>query len=240
MTRAMLTLTRIIVSTLASLLLLSCQIEQGSAKVVAQTRQIAEPFDKISVSDGIDVILTQSPTTSVSVEADDNLIDHIRTTVVGGTLHIEIKKRGLIDFTEKNVRVHLPLVNDISASAGSDVKSTNEFRSETLDLSASAGSDITFTTSADRITAKSSSGSEIELSGMALYFDAHASSGSSIEASRLLCNEISASASSGSGIEVHPIKELRARASSGASVDYYKNPERISQNTSSGGSVRQK
>jgi len=236
----MLTLTKIIVSTLASLLLFSCQIEQGSAKVVAQTRQIAEPFDKISVSDGVDVILTQSQTTSVNVEADDNLIDHIRTTVVGGTLHIEIKKRGLIDFTEKNVHVHLPVLTGISASTGSDVKSTNEFRTETLDLSASSGSEITFVTSADRITARSSSGSEIELSGMALYFDAQASSGSSIKASRMLCNEVSASASSGSDVRVHPIKELRATASSGASVDYYKNPERISQNTSSGGSIRQK
>lgn len=236
----MLTLTKIIVSTLASLLLFSCQIEQGSANVITQTREVTESFDKISVSDGIDVILTQSQTASIQVEADDNLINHIRTNIAGGTLYIEVKKQGLMDFTEKNVRVTLPSLTKISASAGSDVKSTNEFRAEVLDLSASAGSEIEVSTSADRITAVCSSGSEIALTGMALYFEGQASSGSKIKASRLLCNEVTASASSGSDIDVHPIKELRATASSGASVDYYKNPERISQNSSSGGSIRQK
>lgn len=240
MTKAILTLTKIIVAAIASLLMMSCQIEQGSANLTTQTRAIAEPFDKIAASDGIDVILTQSAISSIHVEADDNLIDHIRTHIKGGTLHIEIKKRGLLDFTEKNVRVSMPQLTKITASSGAEVKSTNEFRTELLDVSASSGSEITLTVSADRVSAASSSGSEIELSGMALVFEAAASSGSEIKAARLLSNDVSVSASSGSGVDVHPIRELRATASSGASVDYYKSPDKISQNSTSGGSIRQK
>ncbi len=91
----------------------------------------------------------------------------------------------------------------------------------------------------DDLICESSSGAGMELMGEANTFSASSSSGSDIRAYDLTAKECKADASSGSDIKLHVTHKFQGRASSGADIKFRGNPEDISKNDNSGGSVRQ-
>ena len=71
-------------------LLGSCSHKTGSGNIISEHRS-ASNFDGISVGGGFDVEVKTGPAISVVVEADDNIMKHIETSVSGNTLKISTK-----------------------------------------------------------------------------------------------------------------------------------------------------
>ena len=65
-------------------------VVRGSGEVVSETRPVSG-FDQISVCCGMELIVTQGDVESLEIEADDNLLPEIVTTVSGGKLTIRFK-----------------------------------------------------------------------------------------------------------------------------------------------------
>lgn len=61
---------------------------RGSGKIVRETREIGE-FDEIDLRDSTDLELTIGSPRSLTVEADDNLMSHIVTSIGGKRLRVE-------------------------------------------------------------------------------------------------------------------------------------------------------
>lgn len=83
------TLIKIIVTSILSLSLFSCNFNmgvKGNGNVITKERMVADSFDHIEVCRGLDVYLTQNQTESLSVQADENLQDLIIRNVEGTTL----------------------------------------------------------------------------------------------------------------------------------------------------------
>jgi len=105
---------------LLSTITLSAQWGDNDANRIEENRKVGK-FDAVSVGYGIDLHLHQSNKTSVSVKAKKEVMEYIVTEVKNGTLVIKIdnwkrKIRGKMD-----VVIHVPNLNEISASGGSDV-----------------------------------------------------------------------------------------------------------------------
>jgi len=78
---------------------------------------------------------------------------------------------------------------------------------------------------------------EQKIKGKALVLFTSSSSGSSIEAEHLFANEVSSQSTSGSSTDINPLVSLKAKASSGSSIEYRNIPKTLSKEESSGGSV---
>ena len=237
--------TKFIVVMLVALLFASCGNNvfngiKGNGNVQTDKRTITEKFTKISVNRGIDVIVEQSDAVEVTVEADQNLLSHITTKVENGTLIVS-SDVNVYNAESETVHVKMPAVSGLESTSGSTVKTNGTLKSITtvsdIRIISSSGSEIEATLEYDAINAESSSGSTITLSGKALKLRTATSSGSNIDAETLLANEVTAEATSGSSNEVHPLVNLIAKASSGASIDYSGTPKNISKEETSGGSV---
>ena len=209
---------------------------EGNGNITIETRTVAEKFEKIHVSTGIEVIVSQNDVVSISVETDENIQSLITTTVENGVLVI-----GTNEFynTDKSpiVRVSLPIITGLKASSGGTISSNNVLKSTTLNVDASSGSEIALDVEADFISLESSSGSEITAAGKALKVETSSSSGSEVNAEKLLANDIFSQTSSGSNTTVHPILSLKAKASSGGDITYKNIPKNIEKEESSGGSI---
>ena len=74
----------------AFMLLVSCQFNgiKGSGNVTTENRPVSEDFKSIKVDKGLDVVLEQSNTKSITVIADDNVHKHIKTSIENGVLII--------------------------------------------------------------------------------------------------------------------------------------------------------
>lgn len=207
-----------------------------------ETRKVKE-FNEIKVSSGIDLYLEMGDTESVKIVADDEIIDEVVTEVKDGTLRIYMKRNNWFNWGGNKTRKAYVTVKELTvlqASSGSDVRSENTLKGESLDVRASSGSDIEIDVFYKNLSCETSSGSDARLSGITKTFKAEASSGSDIKASELESKICKVRASSGSDATVNVSDELYAKASSGADIKYYGNPGIRDTDESSGGDVRGK
>ncbi|MBC5841319.1 DUF2807 domain-containing protein [Flavobacterium sp. F-380] len=236
-------LTKFVIALLCSVLFASCNHTinlksiTGSGTVEKENRTVTNPFKSIEVSNAIDLVLEQSDKTEITVEADDNLISSIRTRIENGVLVIDCDYNSFLDIESKKVIVKMPLIEELKASSSSSISGTNTLKGEEIVIRASSAANIKLDLEYDRVNAKASSASTIVMYGLALDLNANSSSGSEIEADDLLSNEVIAAASSGASIKTHPIVRLKAKASSGGSIEYSKTPKSMERRVSSGGSV---
>ena len=200
-------------------------------------------FSGIKVSAGIDLYITMGETEEVKIVADDDIIDEIVTEVKDGTLRIYMKQNNWFNWSVRGSRKAYVTVKElvaINASSGSDVRSENTLKGESLKVKASSGSDVEIDIFYKNFSLDTSSGSDAKISGKVKTFKAEASSGSDIKARNLESVICKLRASSGSDITVSVSGELYAKASSGGDIRYYGNPEIRDTDESSGGDVTQK
>ncbi len=207
---------------LFSLLVLigSCRFKTGSGNLITETRSTGN-FDAISVGGSFEVEIKTGPETSVLVEADDNIIKYIKTTVSGNTL--KIRTEGLNNFGNVHMRVYItvPSLNSIKASASADVEVTGILASESrITFRASSSASIKADVNAPEIDSDVSSSATITLSGKTKTHKAEASSSGEIRSYDLLSENATVAASSSADIQVFASVSLNARASSSGSVRY--------------------
>lgn len=238
------TLTRIIIASIVSLLMLSCNFSinlgegvDGNSAIVSVDRDISSDFKTIKVSQGLDLYITQSNTVSLSVEADENLHDLIMTEVENDILRIYTSEN-IRSAASKKIMLNISDISAIKATSGSDVYSTNTIEVDDLELSSTSGANMELTVSTRTLVCKTTSGSDINLSGKTQILKASATSGSDIDARSLNAEISDVKATSGADISVNTSKELTAKATSGGDVRYSGDPEKVNKSDSSTGRVK--
>lgn len=209
----------------------------GNRNVVTIDRSISNDFESIKVSQGLDLYITQSNDVTLSVEADENLHDLIKTEVDNGTLRIYTTEN-IRRAASRRINLSITDIEAIKATSASDVVSTNTIEVDELELNCTSGADIKLDVKTETLNAYSTSGSDIRLSGTTTLLIAEATSGSDIKASNLKAETSKVKATSGADISVNTSKELTARATSGADIRYSGSPKRVNKSDSSAGSIR--
>lgn len=239
------TLIRIIITSIVSILMLSCNFSMnlgegvdGNGNVITVDRDISTDFDQIKVSQGLDLYITQSNDVALSIEADENLHDLIMTDVENNILRI-YSTENIRRSSSKKIMLNINDISAIKATSGSDVYSTNTIEVDELELNTTSGADIKLDVKTQLLNCHSTSGSDIRVSGTTEVLIAEATSGSDIKADKLKAETSKVKATSGADISVNTSKELTARATSGGDVRYSGNPEKVNTSDSSSGSVRQ-
>lgn len=217
-------------------------VSAAKEKTKSELRSV-ESFNRIHVSSGIDLYLTQGKDQKVRVEAEPDLIDKIITQVENGVLKICIRDKMNWDLGWNLTRkVHVTFVDleELRASAGSDVYSQNPFKLKELKINSSSGSDVQIENlSAEFVSVVTSSGADARISGKTIKLYADASSGSDLDCRELVSEDCEVRASSGSDALVHVTGSIKARASSGGDIQYTGRPSQRDIDESSGGDVEE-
>jgi len=209
---------------------------EGNGNVTKEDKFFKEKIDVVKVSNGLELYLIESKVQIVSIEADENLQQHIITDLVDGVLHIKTDKN-IKNAKSKKITIAFVDLDGIESSSGATVKSLSNLLTKDLFVKASSGSQMDLSLFARELIVESSSGSTINLRGQARNFNSKASSGSSIDARELESIYCTSKASSGANITLHIIRSLDAKASSGGSIKYYGEPEVVNQNKSTTGDI---
>lgn len=237
------TLAKIIVTILVSMTLLSCNFNgtfgpgvDGNGDVITVDRNINSDFNKVEVSRGLDLYITQSDEVSLSVEADSNLHDIILTEVENNTLKVSTTEN-IRRSTSQKVYLSITDISSLSATSGSDVFGASVIKANTLNLSTTSGADMELEVNTNKLYCSSTSGSDMQLSGSTEFLSAEATSGSDIKAQNLRAEVCEAKATSGADISVHTSDKLIAKASSGGDIRYSGNPKQIDKSDGASGSI---
>ncbi len=193
----------------------ACFGEKGSGNVQSEKRNVSD-FKAVDVSGAFVVEITAQKDYSVEVEADDNLLQFIKTESNGETLKIETEGRISTSNTMK-IRISAPDIENLHISGASKISIVN------LDNSS--------------LNIDSSGASKISCEGKTIDLTVDMSGASKFDGEKLSAEKVSVDASGASRASVSVKTDLRADLSGASKVVYYGNPTNIEKKTSGASSV---
>jgi len=198
---------------------------RGSGHIITENRTVSG-FNSIDVSGAIDVYIKQDSTTSVKVEADDNILEYIEVHTDGSTLEI---------YTEDNIRLkpsHKIKVyvsnseyKDLQVGGASSMRSENEITTDILSVDLGGASEGRLEVNSPRVSVKVSGASNATIKGKTKDFEGGASGASKIRGFDLLSENADVNASGASHIEIYASVKIDGQASGASSVNYKGNAQ---------------
>ena len=191
----------------------------------AKTRTLNASFSAISVSDGIELYLTQGQNESLAVSyGDEKYADRFKTIVEDNVLKIYYDSKG-VNWSDNNRRrlkayVSFKTLEKLMASGGADVKLPAAINVNNLDMKFTSGAYFKGNIKAKAITVDQNSGSDLNISGSADKVTIDVSSGASFKGFEFAVDFCEAKATSGAGVRISVQKELSAKANSGGGIHY--------------------
>ncbi len=206
----------------------------GSGEIITQTRSV-EGFDEIDLRGSGEVRITVDGTESLTIEAEDNIIDHLTSDVSGSTLILGVDRP--ITPTEDIIyTVTMASLEGIEIS-GSGAIEVSEFTTEdfAVDVSGSGAASIT-DVAAETVFVRISGSGAVAITGDADTLDLSISGSGSFDGDRLTTDTGDVDIS-GSGSATVNVKEiLDVQVSGSGNVEYVGDPS-VSVDSSGSGSV---
>jgi hypothetical protein len=208
---------------------------KGNGNVVTEERNVSG-FDGISVGGAFDVYLTQGNSEELKIEAESNLMEYIKTKVLGGTLYIETDENLK---PTKSMKLHITFkdLEEIEASGACDLESVNVLELDELELDVSGAADVELELKLNKIEADFSGASDIELAGSAGEMMMDISGAGELDALELEVDKVTLDISGAATAKVYATKYLKVDVSGAATVKYKGNPQ-IDSEVSGAGSVK--
>ncbi|MCF8234670.1 MAG: DUF2807 domain-containing protein [Bacteroidales bacterium] len=211
---------------------------EGNHQVVNEYREVPA-FTSIVSQGSFDVFLIQDTITEVKVEAESNLMDHIRTNVYGSNLEIDFRKNTCVNTNHPiRVTVRTPFIES-AVIEGSGYLGCDYFNTPSLRLHIVGSGSIEMETYCENIETRISGSGNIELWGSSIVAD-HVISGSGSVRTYNLPVETCYATISGSGNMYVNVSDLLDVVISGSgSVYYMGNPTVITDISGSGSVIHQ-
>lgn len=235
---------------LSLLALVPISMMAQSSKVIKEKRNLSG-FSAISISSGLDAVLTQGKNFSVTIEATQESMDNLRMEVKNETLYVSSERgfRFLDIFKSRSnnirkVHITLPQLQKITASGGSNILAQTQFSTENMKIVMSGGSDLKnlslhcqsldckmsggsdayiHLVKGESVKLTASGGSDISLSGIsAALVDLQTSGGSDVKLEGTTTN-LQVKASGGSDVTAFQLKATNCTAtlSGGSDANVY-------------------
>lgn len=209
----------------ALLLLLIASFNPSLSKA-QETRNVSiANFSEVSVSAGIELVITQGASESAKIVAKEGVIDEVVIEKNGNSVHVGWKEHMNLTnnpFKNRSAKVYISYknLNSIGASSGSSLTTENVLKTNKLSVRVSSGASINAKVSCTDIELRTSSGASASLSGTASNMDSQSSSGSTINAVNLVTDYAKVKTSSGADVKVNVNKGLETATSSGGNIRY--------------------
>jgi hypothetical protein len=221
---------------LSSIMLFSsCDEMIGSGRIVKETREV-NSFDAIESSGAFHIYLSQGDEESLVLEADDNLMQYIETSVRGGKLYLETQGIG---FSRAILRAHIT-VRDLEAiKASGAVKITGETPIDfnRLKISVGGAADIDLEVFGDLMEVKVNGAGKIYLTGEVEKMGIKLSGASKLKAETLYTRFMDVDISGAGSANVNVEEILDAKISGAGKVNYIGDPK-VHSKISGAGKVR--
>lgn len=197
-------------------------------------------FDEVSASSNVSVKLIKSDKQKVEFKMTRGDEADFVAKVKNNRLILKVKS-GILNYGNKSkaqVKVYYTDLYGVSASAGASIKSDDLINTSKMDVDVSSGARIDIEVETEKLSADASSGGRMSLEGSAKNGDFDVSSGANLDASDMICDNVTADASSGGDLQVHANKKLNADVSSGGSIRYSGDAEYVNTDKSWSGQVK--
>ena len=225
----------IIVAGISITFLSSCDSDcvTGSGNIKQETRKVKD-FTKIDVSGNYKIILVQDSSLSLNISADDNLLEYIKTSVDGNTLHIKNKNICSDDIT---VTIGVRNLEEVKASGAVELSSNGKINTGDINLQFSGSTKTVLDLNAARVSTKGSGSTEINLKGQASAHDLDLSGSGNVNAFDFIVGDYNIATSGSTDCQINVLRALNVQSSGSSSIQYRGNPTEVNNHKSGSSSI---
>ena len=200
-------------------------------------------FNAVDVGGPFDVKITQGTTESVKVEAPADVMQHITTEVVNGTLKIYNKHHVDLNFGDlfhhKKILVYVTIkdVNSISVSGSGDVTFRDGIHTEKMNLRVSGSGDVDGVLEVKSLETRISGSGDVKLSGNAETTAVRVSGSGDYSAHGLITSNTDVHVSGSGDASVYASNKVDASVSGSGDVHYSGSPKSVYKSKSGSGDI---
>ncbi len=209
---------------------------KGNGNVVKQERQISS-FNSLEVGGAFRVFLTQGDKEALTVEADENLMDVIKTTVVGNTLKISTTE-DINNPEALNIYLTITDLKEMEISGACKLTCENKLKLNDLDMDCSGASEVELKFAANNLQLDFSGASQVDMFGSANEVSLDLSGASDLDALELEADKYSADISGASHASIFVKSELSVDVSGAASLRYKGEPKLLQTDVSGAATLK--
>jgi hypothetical protein len=192
----------------------------GNGNITTQNRE-SQPFSEIKASDGLVVNISQGDKESISVIADENLQEVIKTEIDKNVLKIYTSK-GIDKSNSKIINVTFVSIDRIEVSSAATLTSNSVLNSTKMSIEVTSAATLTATLETKSTNIEASSAATCNIKGKCVYLSSEISSASTLNAKDVLCGQIKIKASSAATSNLRgETGILDVETSSGATINAY-------------------
>lgn len=204
----------------------------------AQDKRNVGDFSGIKAGDNFNIIISQSDSNTVKVDADEKSQLQIKTEVKEGILSIT----GIDNIkSDKPVVINIGIksLSSVDITGAADVRSDNQLICDKLMIESNGAGKVHLDVKASEVKAKISGAGNVSLSGTAPLLDATLSGAGSLKGSNLEVDKAKVKVSGAGDAKVNVKQSLDADVSGAGSVIYKGNPIDRNISITGSGSVRE-
>lgn len=208
---------------------------RGNGIGATQGRSVSG-FDKVMSSGNFEVHITKGNGFELVLNAEENILPYIETSLSGNTLLIDIP--GLHNVKNRlpmKVFITVPTLTGVKQSGSGNI-TTDYFTTDKMELFISGSGSISTAVDANIVDAFISGSGWLKIAGDANQSNLSISGSGNIDSYNLMVNDCDANISGSGNMQVNAIQSIYAKISGSGSIYYSGNPD-IETNISGSGKV---
>ena len=209
------------------------EITKGSGNIVKFSQPV-EPFHKMSISGGFEVVLTKGEGHSLEIEVDDEMKQFISAEVKEGELIVRYTEHNL-DFTKDALYITVDSLSEMSFSGSVDMETNGIFESERFKITSNGACDVSFAINAPYVEAYAYGSAETSLMGKGEYVQFHAGGAGEIHAREFEASVAKIEGNGSSFFQVHVSDSMHVSLGGSSDLEYKGSPRMNSRTSGSSG-----
>lgn len=197
-------------------------------------------YDKISIAGFYDVDLIAGSEGNITIEGEENLLQHVSVEVENNTLKISTEKgKRISPSTGKGILLKVPFesLNEVSIAGSGDVNGKSTIKATSFEANITGSGDMKLDIDATNVDASVTGSGDMTLKGKTKEFKCKVTGSGDIEAFGLVGENVHASVSGSGNCKVFCSDLIEARVTGSGDIDYKGEPKKKDTKVSGSGSI---
>jgi len=210
----------------------------GNGDVTTEQRQVA-PFHGIEVGGAFEVELRHGDTESLSLEADNNLLQYITTEVKNGRLTVTTQ-RNIGHFEKLKAVITFKSLDEIDLHGAVELWGDKHMTFDDLSIEGSGATEMEMKVTVQKLILELSGSSEVTLTGTAAEVDAEMSGATDLKADDLETAALRMELSGAGEADVYVTERMDVTVSGAGDVRYRGEPKEVNEHVSGAGNIEKR